>query len=388
MEVTTPEEIFRYCLENPDNFSHEQLLAKFPQHRAELETSLLLDRRLAESLPQRLTPSTHDSIKRRLMLAAEVGKPVGVPLRLIIPKRQPAWTRRIAWAAATLAIAVGSLWLLAARSLPDNPLYGIKLATEDLLVSASSEAAGLVRGHIGLANTRLVDLRTMNEEGKLGQAEASLSNYGRHLQSGVSTWRTLQSGAHLDLDKLLYASSVAGKRTLGGFDDVVQSLPEPFQATITQTLADLGTLTDESTQKLQAAGVNLDQTLREAGGELGSLLAVETAPSPSPAPTPRATALANTAVPSTIVATPLSTSTPAATSSASPNAEAARLDVLYSAQTVIANGGSVETPVVAAAETVIADIPGTPLAQAQQTVISARSTVSPIILVTITPTPP
>lgn len=372
------EDVFKYCLENPDNLTEEQLLEKFPQHSEELRSALRLHSQLSRNYRSQMSPEAHDTVLKRVLAAAEQSSSAQAPKRntpvgdtertRVLPAKRGigTWAVRSMWAVAILAVVIGTVWMLAAQSLPDSPVYGVKLATEDLLLGAASDNPSRVRGHIGIANTRLVDMQAMNAKGNLAAAEPSLDNYSRHLKSGVTAWHNLTAGSYPDLDKFLYASSVAGQRTFQGFDAILDTLPQSLKSNIIQTERDLTSLIDETSGKLRSAGIDLKQALRDAGGTLAALLT----PSASALPTPALTA---------VVATP--------TVAATLDVVSVQQRALEAAQEVIARGGSAATPIVAAAETVVANVPGTSLAIAQQTVLSNTPGVAPSVTPLATASP-
>ncbi len=380
MDSAPPEEVFRYCLENPDHLSEEQLLDKFPQHREGVLALLRLDIRLSLTLPGQMPDATYDPILQRVLKAAEAnrnvdtssytGSPQLQPVKVIRQVRAPLalWLRRSSWAFALFAVLIGTVWFLAAQALPDSPVYGVKLATEDLLLNATSESSSLVRGNISIANSRLSDMKAMNNAGKLAAAGPSFDNYSHHLKSGIAIWKTLQQGVHTDLDKLLYTSSVAGQRTFQGFENLIGSLPLSIRTQINEALVDLGELNSESIQHLKDAGVDLDQVLRDADRGLAVLLTPAATVTPVIVPT----SIASTQVPGT------------------PDEGGVSKAALDVAHAIISQGGSSSTPIVAAAETVIAGAAGTPLAQAQKTVLSgwpsATPAFTPIVIPFASPT--
>lgn len=326
MEPSTPEEVFRYCLENPDQLSAEQLLDKFPPYREELRALLDLDRRMVDTLPHAMPDGSREAIRQRLLSSVpnqQPAPPKPSPQRAAwggktiapsspLPQRKP-WARRSAWAFAGVAALVALLWYFSGSALPDSPLYGVKLATEDGLLTFAGGSGGLVRTHVELANVRLYDLRAMQVSGRLAQASPAFSSYSRHLGSGTQTWRDLAEEERANFHELLYVSSVAGWRTFEGFGSAVGSLPAPLQSDITQTLSELQSLNTITSQALQAAGVDLDRLLGEAGPQVGALLTPVPGvalPTPTPPSTPTPMSTATLAPTATAQPTPIGTPLP------------------------------------------------------------------------------
>lgn len=374
MEPPSLDEALQYCLDNPDNLSDTQLLDRFPHHREELEPLLALDRQLKSALPRTMPAQSKALVRQRLMdtIAARqaagrpavttAGKPTAGRTR---PTTAP-WWRSWLISGATAAVALVLLWWSAATSLPGNPLYPVKLGTENLLLSFSGSAPALIRGHLNLSDVRLVDIRTMQQRDALSQAEPAVDNYYYHIRNCLTLWEARQDDKDLDLARLLYASSVAGQRVLVVFGEgTVQNLPDQLRSEVRDSLTTADSLQSGSAGVLRGAGIDLDRVLQESKGTVAGLLA----PIPgtgTPSPTVPTTATPGTPVPTGGAAQ----ATPTPGIPAVPTLTA----VLYAAQTTIAGAGSANSEGVAAAETVIAGGAGTPLStpilRAIQTVLA------------------
>lgn len=294
MEELTLQEALNYCLENPEGLSTEQLLDKFPRHREELASLLAFDSRLAASLPTRMSPDRSAAIKQRLMAkAASRGTDQVTPSAPEPQRRRPAWTlpalRPLAWVSLAALVALALLWYSASDALPGSPLYNIRAAGEDARLALTGDPADLARAHLDLANTRLHELRTMQQAGNLAQSEPGLDNYSSHLNSCISIRNGLKREQILDLDLVLYTSTTAGLRTFEGFRSVA-NLPTGLRSKIEQTIGDLTTVNMTTTQLLQSAGVNPAEVLQSADEKIRLLLTPVPVAAPQPATTPRSTA--------------------------------------------------------------------------------------------------
>lgn len=325
----TPEEAFRYCLENPDNLSAEQLLAKFPGYREELQSLLALDGSMSSALPHSMHPDKHTALKAQLMAAAFTGGPDNisspkdslaqrrkhtesggtaalVPSRLIRARRL--WGSLAATAAIFLVV-----WYLAAASLADSPFYRVKLATENLSLNFAGSAEEQAKAHIDIATQRLYDLRAMQTSGKLASAQEALDNYISHTQSGEGIWTGLKGASHVSLGKLLYVSTIAGQRTFEGFGGLLGELPGALRADIERIHSQISSLNTAVAQDLQAAGINLAQLLSQADTSIAGLLTPVPGvilPTATPTSTATSTATLRPAATSTLTATPLSAPSP------------------------------------------------------------------------------
>ena len=387
MEPVSIEQALQYCLENPDNLSTGQLLSKFPEYREELEPLLAFDTQLKIALPHEMPPESKALVKQRLVNrvaahredhASEKEAPSVQPLAGEAKITTTPWWRRKAFAAVVAVLVLGVLWWQAATSLPDNPLYPMKLTTEDLFLNLAGNSKDLIRGHLDLGNTRLVDIRLMQSLGAQSRVGAAVDNYRYHIGSCLHLWQATPDDKDIDLAKVIYASSVAGQRILTTLDGG-NSLPGELNATLQDANTTIDTLQSSSAKILRDADIELDPVLKDVGGTLGSLLAQ------APGVTPTVTAVAAP----TITMTP-GTSTPTVTPtvtqglpSPEPPSSPTLTAVFQAAQTVIAEAGPARTPL-AAAETVLAGGAGTPmstpLANAIQTMLA-----QPTLIVTVRP---
>src|SRR4051794_29588015 len=144
-----------------------------------------------------LTPERRAAMKSRLMQAAaaqqaaqQATQPVSVATAAQ-PKAQPqrkawtfpwqSWVRRPAFAVAlVILLLLGTVWQASASSLPDSPLYGVKLTSENLLLNFAGGPVGKVAQNMALANTRLSDLSIMDSTHKLASAGVAFTNYDQH----------------------------------------------------------------------------------------------------------------------------------------------------------------------------------------------------------------
>ncbi|MGA9349172.1 MAG: DUF5667 domain-containing protein [Anaerolineae bacterium] len=176
---------------NTGEFGLEEVLARYPEHEAELRP-LLRTAMLVRQVPQAVpSPEAKAAGRQRLLSAVAkkrrekaVARP-GLLRRmersaailvqpLVRPQRQ---SLRLAQAVAALLIIVslvsaGTL-RVAAGSLPDSPLYPIKLATERVQLALTTTAASRARLHMSYSERRLEEARALLEAGK-GLSEATL----------------------------------------------------------------------------------------------------------------------------------------------------------------------------------------------------------------------
>jgi hypothetical protein len=383
MEAASIEQALQYCLDNPDNLSTEQLLSKFPQYREELASMLAFDSQLNSALPLGMPEDSKAQIKQRLInrVTARQADRVGAAdvtggsiAGHSQVSRVPWWRRRL-FAGIAIALSVAILWWFTATSLPGNPLYQVKLGTENALLNFAGDPPALIRAHVNLGNVRLVDITTLDRLNALDRAGPAFDNYRYHMSNSLRLWGERSEDNDVDLAKLLYASSVAGQRVFASLEAAGSSIPEDMRSNLQDTMTTIENLHSDSSRVLRGAGIDLDRVLQESGGTLASLLAPEPGAT-SPTVTP--------------VSAPTQMTTPGVV--AAPTLTA----VLFAAQTTIAEGGLPTTPGIAAAETMIAGGTGTPIAQAIQTMLAQptfvvsvepKATITEVLPVTITPRP-
>lgn len=330
MAKVTIQDALDYCLENPEGLSAEELLGKFPDYREELAPMLGLAARVMELDAPTVPATRRASMKARLVAQAGYGqrttnderptssKPVVAGHHSsAVRRRRSLWPTWVVGAAAALLLVF--IWWSAANALPDNPFYGIKLASESVRVDLQSSNLDKTRAHIGLANMRLYDLRAMQEQGRLAHAAAAFDSYAANLDSSEQLWRDLPVQSHIDLAGLLYTSSEAGRVTFAGFEKDVDGLPVPLQERLRLTESALLSLHDEAARTLSSAHIDPASVLGSADANISPLLtpvvpnvvAVPTYISGSPQPV--------TDESPTVVAIGVSTATPMnETSSATP----------------------------------------------------------------------
>lgn len=408
------EEALTYCLENPDSLSMEQMLDRFPQYREELESLLTLHGRVARVLPQTLSPERRAAMKSRLITAADNrqstpslsirsnrsnGHVAASPTYraadhaapMLPRQRSLPGSRRAGWMVAALAGVLGLVWFLSSSAMPDSPFYSAKLATEDVLLNFAGGPSAQVNEDLDLANTRLRDLRTMFLAGKLAQSGSALDSYDRHLDRAGSVWHALQTTERVEVGRLLYVSTVAGQNTFAAFRSTVKQLPPAVESAFSRATNSLDALGASSSQALRDAGVDPDEVLQSAGPQVSAMLT----PLPGSVLSVPSSTAGSVGVPSTVVGTP-----------GRADIAGTQTVVLYLAQTVVAAGGSDDTPVVPAAIIVLQGTPGTPLAHAQETIAAANfpstptsppdetvvvpvvPTVRPLVIATVLPATP
>ncbi len=161
----------------------EQCLQSFPEHADELKP--LLETALAVKKTSAIQPSSEFRDKARYQFYAALQGMEPKKNRLVFSWR-PLWTTRPLWAtmvAVILALLLaGSGTVMAAGgSMPDEPLYPVKLATEQARLVLTPSALGKAEFYARLADKRVLEIIRMAGEGKPEQIELTARRLDIHL---------------------------------------------------------------------------------------------------------------------------------------------------------------------------------------------------------------
>ncbi|TRZ95070.1 MAG: hypothetical protein D4R82_02770 [Dehalococcoidia bacterium] len=177
------EKIFNECLERMlQGESIESCLRSYPKEASELEpllrTALGFSWRASSLQPR-------PEFKAQTRFRLEGTQLYSKQQRQVEKPGFFAWRRGWAFAlTAVLVILFTSAGTVAASSdaLPDEPLYLVKLATEQARVSFTFSDGGKARIHTQLAENRALEIATMAREGKIEQAAIVTEKLAEHLE--------------------------------------------------------------------------------------------------------------------------------------------------------------------------------------------------------------
>lgn len=182
--------IFDECLERilTGGETVEQCLASYPEHAAELEPLLQTALNAKETLE--IVPRPEFRERARYQILAE--------LRDIEERKQRrfslfGWQPRWATAAiAVLVLLVASSGTVAAagNSMPDQPLYPVKLATERVRLVLIPSKLGKAEYYAELVDKRVSEIVNMAEKGKLKQMEKTTERMNNQLVAMATLVRT------------------------------------------------------------------------------------------------------------------------------------------------------------------------------------------------------
>ena len=182
--------IFDECLERilTGGETVEQCLASYPEHATELEPLLQTALNAKETLE--IAPRPEFRERARYQILAE--------LRDIEERKQHrfslfGWQPRWATAAiAVLVLLVASSGTVAAagNSMPDQPLYPVKLATERVRLVLTPSKLGKAEYYAELVDKRVSEIVNMAEKGKLEQMEKTTERMNDQLVAMAVLVRT------------------------------------------------------------------------------------------------------------------------------------------------------------------------------------------------------
>ena len=283
MNDETLQDALDYCIANPEGLETEQLLGKFPELREELVPLLALCSLVSESAP-RVPQDRYLAMKARVVSAAVArqqalagsqnglnghdgaadGASIASTVPVVVAGQEPGadptqprqasraraeerprrrifvldWLKRPALAAAAFAaIMLAFVWTASASAMADSPLYRVRLLGESIAVNVQSSPEGKVLKHNELANIRLREIDSLEQEGKLAQSGPALDDYAAHLREG----QEILAGAGLNeeqetrLAEALYLTCTLGGIELDSLNDDVANMPEPVRANVENT---------------------------------------------------------------------------------------------------------------------------------------------------------
>jgi hypothetical protein len=189
------ERVLNECLSqlNTGELGLEEVLARYPEHEAELRPLLrtaMLVRQAPRAVPspaakaagqQRLLAAVarkrREKAQARPGLVRRLGQSAAILVQpLIQPQRQ---SLRLAQAIAAVLVIVSLISAgtvrVAAGSLPDSPLYAIKRTSERVQLALTTSPAGKARLHMSYSERRMEEIQALWETGK-GLSEATLQD--------------------------------------------------------------------------------------------------------------------------------------------------------------------------------------------------------------------
>jgi len=192
------EEALADCLEKVESgeLTPEEALRGYPALKEELEPLLLLAIEL-HSLPKVVAPESLRSYKRPVFRGRVAACTKPAWRRWFGSPALPSfgWASSLAQAAAALAVVLllaGSTVVASASSLPEEPLYPVKLAIENAQLALAPDSAR-AELEMQLAARRLEEVVRAAREGKTDSVQRGLALYQERVDSALSSARAASS---------------------------------------------------------------------------------------------------------------------------------------------------------------------------------------------------
>ena len=302
-----------------------------PRLRPLLEAALLVQ----QGPHPQLSPQANALGRRRLLEAvARKARQKAAPSRLRAKRpflrwpSLPGWqvsrlSFRVASAALVLAIALASLGTVnaAADSLPDSPLYAVKLATERVQLALALSPESKARLHLSFAGRRLWEVHTQAELGKPISPVALEGMRSETEQALAVIAKAPQPEAWGLLDSFI-ALTEEQQETLEGLSAEV---PPPVQEAVSEAIEDVQEKRQEAAAIAKAAATSTPTptetpsltptkvTTPTSAATPAPTATPTSTPTPVPTAKPTDTRTPTETPPSTPTETPVPTATPTAT---------------------------------------------------------------------------
>jgi len=169
----------------------EQCLQDYPQYAGEIEP--LLQTAMAAKKALAIQPGVEFKARARYQFQSVLkeAKPRrGLPFL----SWQPRWATALTIGLAFLLAGSGTV-AAAGNSMPDSPLYPVKLATEQAQLGLTFSDIGKAKLYVELADKRVAEIAHMVNQGKPEEIEATVQRLNNHLTMIVSL--SLVEGAAL-----------------------------------------------------------------------------------------------------------------------------------------------------------------------------------------------
>lgn len=187
-------------------------LAAYPEHAAALKPLLETARRTQQAVS--VTPRPEFRQAAAAQFAKAVREMPAAKKRGFFFGLKPAWTTLIV--VVIVLLAGGGTVGAASNSLPDSPLYPVKMATESVQLALTFSTEGKAELYASFADERVDEIIQMAAEGKITEVERATVRLGDQLlaMSGL-TAPSAESGAALmeSADSFLAASSPETRAT-------------------------------------------------------------------------------------------------------------------------------------------------------------------------------
>ncbi|MCD6453600.1 MAG: hypothetical protein J7K77_04880 [Dehalococcoidales bacterium] len=169
------ENILDDCLQRlAEGESVEQCLKRYPEQTSQLGPLLGVAQAVGEASAIQPRPEFRSRARYEFRAALKVGGK-RAPLRF-----RPRWVIALMTASILLLVGGGTA-VAASNSMPDEPLYSVKLATERMQLAFTPSDIGKVKLSAMLADRRVAEIICMADKGDIWRVEITTRRLGRHL---------------------------------------------------------------------------------------------------------------------------------------------------------------------------------------------------------------
>ena len=215
------ENILDECLEKMlQGKTVEQCLADYPDHAAALEPMLrtVVKARMATQITPR--PEFKDRARHQFQAAIREmeTKPVR-ERRGFFPSLKPAWIALAALVA--IVVAGGGTVYAASNSLPDSPLYQVKLATESVRLALTPSDIGKAELYAKFADERVEEIVKMADKGKVDLVHAATERLNDQLVA-MASLDIVERETTADSEMLAFESA---EPSAGGETQIMATVP-------------------------------------------------------------------------------------------------------------------------------------------------------------------
>lgn len=196
-----------------------------------------------------LTPASRDSLRARLLRRPVVARRPSLRDRLahaLVPLvARSASLARVGAALLVLVLVAAGATAGSADSLPEDALYGWKLATEQARLALARATEDRAAAQLWIAEHRLAEAATLAERGRDVEADAAVSAFGEHVAAAAALLSRVpvqaspslaarirerlaqQERAIVRTSARLAATGAANQAALAGLDDVAAMVRPP-----------------------------------------------------------------------------------------------------------------------------------------------------------------
>ncbi len=224
---TMLDDAFDDCLDMIGNTgkSLKECLAKYPELKMELEPAL------KAALSMKNSPAVGpDSTYRARVKALLVTTRAPGKKRAFVPGR---FLYRLTAATVAFALVLGGVDYASTDSLPDSPLYPVKLLIEKIRLAVTTDNQAEVELHLQNAEARLAEADAMAEEGKTEEARQALNDMMKEMRDA---YKLVGMVPGHDKEILLAKFAVISQRHMLVLEGVLDRAPDSAKPAIERAI--------------------------------------------------------------------------------------------------------------------------------------------------------